>query len=63
MYLAPVVVSKNEHNVYKVEFETGNRLRSLVDDGSDRLNQAEARSLVRILENAGHQAVWLVEGE
>ena len=63
MYLAPVVVSKNFHNGYKVEFETGKRLRSLVDENSDRLNQAQARKLVATLESVGHPAIWLVEGE
>lgn len=63
MYLAPVVVSKNFHNGFKVEFETGKRLRSLVDEHSDDLNQAQARKLVGTLEHAGHKAIWLVEGE
>jgi hypothetical protein len=63
MYLAPVVVSQNFHHGYKVEFETGKRLRTLVDENSDDLSQAQARKLVHTLESHGHKAVWLVEGE
>ena len=63
MYLAPVVVSKNFHNGYKVEFETGKRLRSLVDENSDHLNQAQARKLVDSLEHVGHKTIWLMEDE